>query len=196
MGGDGADIARFLGIASALLKAVNGPQFLQYGGCDRFLVSCPFEDVTHADNLPGDGLPSPSDADHLSTHGLECTRAKCVGRCAAIQSPHDGQGVCAALGLAGSGVVALGVFHERRQHDTEGRRAFLGGRSTDNGGATWTVLLQNVPGWIRTSDLPLRRRLLYPAELRAPGVSSEFIAAGPTRRDRWRCSIVRGRVAA
>jgi hypothetical protein len=26
------------------------------------------------------------------------------------------------------------------------------------------------PGWARTSDLPLRRRLLYPAELRSPSL--------------------------
>ncbi len=34
------------------------------------------------------------------------------------------------------------------------------------------------PGWIRTSDIPLRRRMLYPTELRAQsrgdGIPSKF----------------------
>jgi hypothetical protein len=33
-----------------------------------------------------------------------------------------------------------------------------------------TVINTGDPGWIRTSDLPLRRRTLYPTELRDPKV--------------------------
>ena len=45
------------------------------------------------------------------------------------------------------------------------------------------------PGWIRTTDLPLRRRLLYPAELRGHGPRVREGALAVNRRDRGRTLI-------
>ena len=43
-------------------------------------------------------------------------------------------------------------------------------------------IVVDAPGWIRTSDLRFRRPLLYPAELRALGVSSSLKGCDPSRK--------------
>ena len=40
--------------------------------------------------------------------------------------------------------------------------------------STYQLRLNGAPGRIRTCDHPLRRRVLYPTELRAPGVCTQF----------------------